>query len=200
MRNSIFIFFILLVLASCKSEPQDTQDPNAVSDSIAFQKPLVLPQQEVKLDSTPRNIALKWVEFITAENEIRNLRGSKVIDVADKAPAITEIMQSLKASLPDTLRSNAVESRLTVVLTKSLLLKQFAGQREPDAKKIEQTTTELYSEFNNLKRQMNEKFLKTLEDFEEELDKFEEEERKQRELDSITQLRTNDSLQKNSQQ
>lgn len=101
----------------------------------------------------------------------------------NSAPAIAQIMESLKSSLPDSLKSVAVESRLNVVNTKAQLLKQYSGKQEPDAEDIAQTTQELHLEFTNLKLQMNEIFLKSLEDFEKELDEFEQLEREQ---DSIS--------------
>ena len=129
------------------------------------------------LEPEAKKYALNWVEYITAQNEMKKLENSTINQVKNNAPAIAQIMESLKNSVPDSLRSVAVEARLNVVNTKAQLLKQYSGRQEPDAEDIAQTTKELHLEFNNLKLQMNEIFLKTLEEFEKELDEFEKMER-----------------------
>lgn len=194
MKAYLYICVIALFSISC-NEDNNKVDTSSQIDSTALEKTIDVEETEIRLDSVPRKFALKWVEFITAENEIRNISRSKVSDVMQNAETIAEIMSSLKTSIPDTLLTNPVSARLNVVETKSQLLKQYSAQREPDPKQIEKTAADLYIEFNNLKRQMNENFLKTLEDFEAELDKFEEEERARR--DSLEQLQPKtDTIQK----
>ena len=130
------------------------------------------------------------MEFITAQNEIEKLNDITVNEVMNSAGEIAQIMESLKNSVPDSLASIPVEARLNVVNTKAQLLKQYSTKRDPDAEEIRETTRELYKEFNNLKLQMNEIFLKSLEDFERELDEIEKAEREQ---DSLARIK-NDTL------
>ncbi len=194
MKAFLYSCIIAICFISCKEE-NNTANTNTQIDSTALAKTIEVDEAEIKLDTTPRKLALKWVEFITAENEIRNIRNSKVSDVMQNAETIAEIMNSLKTSIPDTLLTNPVGARLNVVETKAQLLKQYSAKREPNQKQIGETAADLYLEFNNLKRQMNENFLKTLEDFEDELDKFEEEERARQ--DSLDQLKPKtDTIQK----
>ncbi len=194
MKAFLYSCIIAICFISCKEE-NNTANTNTQIDSTALAKTIEVDEAEIKLDTTPRKLALKWVEFITAENEIRNIRNSKVSDVMQNAETIAEIMNSLKTSIPDTLLTNPVGARLNVVETKAQLLKQYSAKREPNPKQIGETAADLYLEFNNLKRQMNENFLKTLEDFEDELDKFEEEERARQ--DSLDQLKPKtDTIQK----
>ncbi|MDR5591555.1 hypothetical protein [Christiangramia sp. SM2212] len=179
------IYFLLIIsIISCKSEQDSKDSIEDKQDTTAFQKKLKIEEPQFTLEPEARKYALNWVEYITAQNEIRQLEDASINDVMNNAPLIAQIMESLKNSVPDSLRSVAVESRLNVVNTKAQLLKQYSGKQEPDAEEIAQTTQELHSEFTNLKLQMNEIFLKSLEDFEKELDEFEKLEREQ---DSISE-------------
>ncbi|MCM8569439.1 hypothetical protein NE848_08615 [Gramella jeungdoensis] len=173
-----FILFIsLLAFVCCKTEQDAEKSAEEAVDTTAFQAKIKIEDNELALRPEARDYALGWVEFITAQNEIEKLNNSTVNEVMSNAGAIAQIMESLKTSVPDSLRSVPVEARLNVVNTKAQLLRQYSAKQEPDAEVIAQTTKELFQEFNNLKLQMNEIFLKSLEDFEKELDEFEQQER-----------------------
>lgn len=181
----LFISLLVFILVSCKKESDTNVSTEAIEDTTAFQEKLKIVDEQLKLNPEARNFALNWVQFITAQNEIENLRTYTINEVKNNADAIAQIMQSLKNTIPDSLRSVPVETRLNVVNTKAQLLKQYAAKRDPDAEDISETAEELHTEFNNLKLQMNEIFLKTLEDFEKELDEFEAEEERLREQDTL---------------
>ena len=84
-------------------------------------------------------------------------------------------MKSLKATVPDTLKSKAGNARLTVLSTKAQVLEQLAARRNKNLEQISKTAQEIPVEFNNFKLQLNELFLKSLEDFERELDELDQE-------------------------
>lgn len=178
----LILLIIICISVSCKSDKNAEDQAENKIDTTAFQKKLKLDYPDYALEPQAKDYALKWVEYITAQNEIRKLENTSISQVQNNAGAIAQIMEALKNSVPDSLRSVAVEARLNVVNTKAQLLKQYSGRQEPNAADIEQTIRELHLEFNNLKLQMNEIFLKTLEEFEKELDDFEREER---ELDTL---------------
>ena len=182
MKKLILLLSILAVI-SCKTEQDAENSAEDLTDTTAFQKKMKLGDPNYALEPEARKYALNWVEYITAQNEIRRLEDYTVNEVMNNAGAIAQIMQSLKTSVPDSLKSTAVVARLNVVDTKARLLKQYSGMQDPDADDVAQTTEELHLEFNNLKLQMNEIFLKSLEDFEKELDEFEENERKKDSLE-----------------
>ncbi|MDX1544217.1 MAG: hypothetical protein R3214_09750 [Christiangramia sp.] len=175
--KKIILFISFLAFVCCKTEQDAEKSAEEAQDTTAFQANIKIDDSQLALRPEAREHALGWVEFITAQNEIEKLKNSTVNEVMSNAGAIAQIMESLKNSVPDSLKSVPVEARLNVVNTKAQLLKQYSGKQEPDAEVIAQTTEELFQEFNNLKLQMNEIFLKSLEDFEKELDEFEEQEK-----------------------
>ncbi len=182
------LFFISIIsIFSCKSEQDVEESLEEARDTTAFQATIEIDRNSLQLQQDARDYALGWVEFITAQNEIEKLENSTVNDVMNNSGAIAQIMESLRTSVPDSLRSVAVEARLNVVNTKAQLLNQYSSKQEPDAEAISEITKELYAEFNNLKLQMNEIFLKSLEDFEKELDEFEQMEQETDTMNSTDQ-------------
>lgn len=181
----IYLFLFIILFAGCKEKkaPQISTGPGK-EDSLVLNRPLQVPREEVMLLQEPKMITSEWLAYITAQSEINNFQSYSLRDVMQNAGPIAEIMKSLKESLPDTLRSRAVESRLVVLYTKAKVLEQKSNKRAPNLEEISEIAQQIPSEFNNFKIQLNELFLKTLEQFEEELDKFETE----RQKDSISPL------------
>ncbi|MCM4155192.1 hypothetical protein [Gramella sp. AN32] len=182
MKNYIWIL-IVLCLSACKKDVDKTDQETDVNEG--FQKEIEVHENSIQLSPDSKKIAARWVEYITAENEISRIKKSTVGNVVNNSEAIAQIISSLKNSVPDSLRAVPVVSRLNVLNTKAQLLKQYSNKQKPNAELIGKTATSLIDEFDNLKIQMNELFLKSLEEFEKELDEFEENERVLMERDSI---------------
>lgn len=175
--RKFFWIFLLPLFWSCD---QDTsgEDPTEliVVDTTAYNRQLDFPREEVILLPEVREITLDWLAYVTAESEINNFRNYTVNDVISNATPIAEIMNSLREKLPDSLKATAVESRLAVLYTKGQILEQRAQRRTTDPGEIAAIAEQIPEEFNNFKIQLNELFLKTIEDFELELDLTEPEE------------------------
>ncbi|MGY5850727.1 hypothetical protein [Salegentibacter sp. F14] len=165
----------LWILGGCKSDVNPQAKGQTVLDSTLLSKNIRLPDTEVELLPEARKHAVQWVNYITAQNEINNLKSDNLNQIIENAKPISQIMQSLKSTVPDTLKSKAVIARLNVLATKSQVLEQLATRRNKNLEKISQTAQEIPIEFNNFKLQLNELFLKSLEDFERELDQLEQE-------------------------
>ncbi|HEY9184957.1 MAG TPA: hypothetical protein VIM94_06515 [Salegentibacter sp.] len=173
--------FCLLILSGCKSDVNAEANEQTELDSTLLAKNINLPDTEVELLPEAKKHVVQWVNYITAQNEINNLKSASLNQVIESAKPISQIMQSLKTTVPDTLKSKAVDARLNVLSTKAQVLEQLASRRNKNLEQISKTAQEIPVEFNNFKLQLNELFLKSLEDFERELDKLE------REQDSISQ-------------
>ncbi|MDT0685218.1 hypothetical protein [Autumnicola psychrophila] len=182
MKKITFILG-LLCLVSCKDK-QVANSATTEVDTTEFGRQIEVTNEQVLLLPEAREYAVLWIEYITAQNEIDKFDDATLREVMDNAAPLAEIMISLQNSVPDSLRSTAVEARLNVLTTKSMLLNHAASKRKPDPDQIEEVAEEIPSEFNYLKIQMNEIFLKTLQDFEAELD-LQEEEMEEEETDSV---------------
>ena len=175
MKN-IFLILLSLFLLGCEEKKNlEENSEKKMEDSIAFSQNLNVSNQEVLLLPEARAITSEWLAYLTAQIEIENFREYTVNEVVSNARPIAEIMRSLRETLPDTLKSNATEARLAVIYTKAMVLEQQSKKRNPDPTEIAKIAAEIPTEFNNFKIQLNELFLKTLEQFEMELDEFDAE-------------------------
>ncbi len=165
-----------MFLLGCEEKKNlEENSEKKMEDSIAFSENLNVSNQEVLLLPEARAITSEWLAYLTAQIEIENFREYTVNEVVSNARPIAEIMRSLRETLPDTLKSNATEARLAVIYTKAMVLEQQSKKRNPDPTEIAKIAAEIPTEFNNFKIQLNELFLKTLEQFEMELDEFDAE-------------------------
>tara|TARA_R100000935_G_C2828255_1_gene163508 strand:- start:508 stop:1095 length:588 start_codon:yes stop_codon:yes gene_type:complete len=169
----VFQIALLILLTGCnKGEKSSEQQPETLKDTTAFSKPLNYPNEEVILLPETNEITSEWLAYITAQSEIENFRTYTINEVISNASPIAEIMESLKGTVPPQFVTNGVQTRLSVLYTKARVLERLSKKRNPDPQEIAATAQEIPVEFNNFKIQLNEIFLKTLEDFEAELDAF----------------------------
>ena len=173
MKNIFWIVLIISLIGCNQNKGLKPQATTTEKDTTVFNEKLNITPQKVQLLPEAGKITSGWLAYIIAQNEIENFKDYTINDVVSNAPPIAEIFKNLKETLPDSLKANPVEARLSVLLTDAKILEQLSQQQELQAKKIGLTAEDLVEEFNNLKIQINELFLKTLEEFELELDKYE---------------------------
>ena len=168
--RKIFLFFLLISLYSCE-EKQESVQVSPVESSTSFSDELdVNSNRRVTLLPEARQMAGEWLAYATAQDEIQNLQNSTGEGIMDAASNLVQIMETLQATIPDTLRSNAVEARTNVLFTKAHVLHQLSNKKRKNPDEIFEVANDLIVEFDNFKLQLNELFLKTPENFELELD------------------------------
>ena len=169
MKNLLLLFSILLLI-SCKEEGSKPDESDQES-KIRFSEQLeVETNRRVTLLPAAREEVSQWLAYATAQNEMESLRNSTGHEILDSSNSIMQIMESLKESTPDTLKTPAVDSRTNVLVTKAKILHQLSNKKEKNAAEIFDVANDLIVEFDNFKLQLNELFLKTPVDFEQELD------------------------------
>lgn len=172
MKNLLFLFISLLLIGCNQNESPVADTGQKIEDSIAFSQNLIVPNAEVQLLPEAKAMTSEWLSYITAESEVNNFKNYSLKEVAANSRPIAEIMLSLKETIPDSLRSNAVRARVGVLYTKAKVLEQVSNKRNVIPSEINEVAQQIPAEFNNLKIQLNELFQKTLEQFEQELDAF----------------------------
>lgn len=175
MRTLIYII-VLLFAVGCNdnNEPAPGQSGGKI-DTTALQRPIQVPNQEVVLLPEAREVTMDWLAYLTAQSEIENFESYTLNDIISNATPIAEIMFSLRQTVPKDFKTNAIQTRLSVLYTKAKVIEHLAKNRSNQLEEIREIAEELPVEFNNFKIQLNELYLKTLEDFEQELENFEEE-------------------------
>lgn len=170
MKKLIFIVFIALYSCGENREPENIVSTKL--DSTRLSQPIEPTNVEIVLLPDARKHAIKWLAYIAAQNEVDQLKNYNLQQTIESSKPISQVMESLTTSIPDSLNSNAVQARANVLATKAKVLQQLSHRRQLDPDAITEVAREIPEEFNNFKIQLNELFLKTLEDFEDELDEF----------------------------
>ncbi len=153
-----------------------------VVDTSALYAKINIPEKDIVLLPATREITDNWLAFLTAQSEIGNFHTYTVKEVSANSTPIAEIMENLRSTAPPQFKTQAVQTRLSVLYTKAKVLEFLSNKRSPDYAAIKSTAEELPDEFNNFKIQLNELFLQTLEDLEDELDAFDVEDTTSRPL------------------
>ncbi len=168
--RKILTFFVIISLFACE-EKKNTPQTSSVQSKTSFSDQLeVNTDRTVSLLPEARQLAGEWVAYATAQNEIQNLERSTGQEIMGSSNNLVQIMETLQSSIPDTLRSNAVEARANVLYTKARVLHQLSNKKQKNPDEIFEVAEDLVVEFDNFKLQLNELFLKTPENFETELD------------------------------
>ncbi len=173
--KKLLLFSLLVSLMSCdENQPvkmtEQPQSKTSFSDVFEVEK-----NREVTLLPEARQVAAGWLAYVTAHDEIENLENKTGSEIMAISGNLMQIMESLRTTLPDTLRSPSVEARTNVLFTKAHVLHQLSNKKQKNPDEIFEVAGNLITEFDNFKLQLNEMFLKTPENFELELDKeFEE--------------------------
>ncbi len=192
--NLIATFLLGVFLISCgNSEEQSNSESDTFQEKNAktfSQKVDLSKVREVKLLREANDASVNWMAFTTARNEINRMPDFTLQEVVNNSNNIFRSIQELQDSIPTDFQEVPIQARLNVLLTKAYLLEGEANKQPPSAKNIDSLSAELYKEFGNLKIQLNEVFLKSVEDFEFELDE------RIRKQDSLAQLKK-DSLPNN---
>jgi hypothetical protein len=167
--RKILSFFVIISFFAC--EEKETSQASPVQSKTSFSDQLeVTTNRTVNLLPEARQLAGEWLAYATAQNEIQNLERSTGQEIMGSSNNLVQIMETLQTSIPDTLRSTAVEARVNVLLTKAQVLQQLSNKKKKNPDEIFEVAEDLVVEFDNFKLQLNELFLKTPENFEMELD------------------------------
>lgn len=169
MKN-LLIFFFILLLISCKEDTSKSPESNTANKALFSEELQVTTNRRVNLLPEARKEVSEWLAYATAQNEMETLRNSTGHVIMESSNSIMQIMESLHASVPDTLQTPAVLARTNVLVTKAKILHQLSSKKEKDAAEIFDVANDLIVEFDNFKLQLNELFLKTPTEFEQELD------------------------------
>lgn len=168
--RKIFSLLVIISLFAC-DEKENTAQKASVQGKTSFSDQLeVNSNRTVNLLPEARQLAGEWLAYATAQNEIQNLERSTGQEIMGSSNNLVQIMETLQSSIPDTLRSNAVEARVNVLYTKARVLQQLSNKKQKNPDEIFEVAEDLVVEFDNFKLQLNELFLKTPENFEMELD------------------------------
>ncbi|MDT0294532.1 hypothetical protein ACFQ3R_12215 [Mesonia ostreae] len=192
MENLKSLFFKLMLIiplllwTSCDEDEKQQKALESFQEKKAIQlkeNVQIADIKNVSLSAEARDSVSQWPEFLTFENEIADLQYSSIQEIVNSSNNLKETSAGLISTIPPIFREVPIRARINVMYTKASVLVQETSKTNFDNKLITKEAKELMIAFQNLKTQLNEVFLKTLEEFEEEIEK------RIQQQDSIQQLK-----------
>jgi hypothetical protein len=179
----LLIFISGLVLTACgnTSEDQGAQPENTSWQGSIAPKGVDIPI----LSEVVKTQTSQWSVFEDFEIEVRSINGSSLEKLRSSTERLVQYSDSLSKKIPDTLRNNAVRSRLTVVKTRANLLFQAVHKSRTDSLQLANAIAEMNKATSNFFVQLNEKFQKDAIDLQRKDDEEKELEKQKKFLDSV---------------
>lgn len=188
LNNLVFnslLFISMLILVGCNEEEKQQKALKSFQEKKAAQLKESVKIEDimsVSLSAEARDSVSQWPEFITFENEIADIQNSSIQEIVNSSNNLKETSAGLISTIPPIFREIPIQARINVIYTKASVLVQETSKTNFDNARIIEEAKELMIAFQNLKTQLNEVFLKTLEEFEQEIEK------RIQQQDSIQQL------------
>lgn len=200
MKESLLYLLIIgLIISnfSCQDqkESNSADQNNVVQDStrlygdVNYRYPV--------LSSPSTEVLSQWPIFEEFKSEVTSINGHSVAVIRNKSERLILQTDSLSRSIPDTLNTQPIYSRLMVTQTRSRLVNQEANRSRLDTLLLEKAMEELNLSVSSLFVQINEKFQKDLIDRQRADDEQLELEKQKRFLDSVEQLELQDQVRSN---
>lgn len=189
LKNLVFnpLFFIsIILLVGCNEDEKQKKALESFQEKKAAQLKESVKIAEIKnvsLSAEARDSVSQWPEFLTFENEIADIKNSSIQVIVNSSNNLKETSAGLISTIPPIFREIPIKARINVLYTKASILVQETSKTNFDNDLITEKVKELMISFQNLKTQLNEVFLKTLEEFEQEIEK------RIQQQDSIQQLK-----------
>lgn len=190
MKFYILFFTILFLNLGCKDDSTDTeeQEPKEVVGFIYGEKGFDLPQ----LSPLASEETVQWGVLNDLLDEIKKIYGSDYMSVRIRAENVKEYTDSVVNSIPDGLRTQAINSRILVLKTRAGLLYESSHLGSIDTSQIQKSIRELNRATANLLMQFNEKAQKDRINHERSVDEEKERKKTSKTRDSIFELERQD--------
>ena len=190
MKYLPFIYLLFFVFLSCgDTSVEENQLQDVKTDTLLFaEKGFTLPALSPQASKLVEN----WPIFQEFKAEASGFKNLQLENLKSKTERLLVQVDSLSKNIPDTLFSNAIQSRVTIVKTRVHLLKQEASRGRIRPEEIENNLLETQKAITAFIIQINEKVLKDKIDFQRKDDEEKELEKLKKTRDSIFNLELKD--------
>ncbi len=186
------VLFIFLSISCGNAEIEENTEQSVASDSTVFGlKKFNFPV----LRPNVKEVMANWSVYNDFQQEATTLHKLDLDQLKTKSGKLVSFTDSLSKSIPDTLFTDAIRSRLIIVRTRASLLNQEANKNNYKDSIIEIHISETNTAIKNFMVQLNEKIQKDAVDRARIENEKKELEKQKRYLDSIYQLELEDTRQ-----
>jgi|SRR5690554_163298 len=186
MRISRVILVISIVLFACENSDRKEEDTAFIE-----QVPVLYGEETYdfpELSKLAKEQVDHWGVLEDLISEIKDLNGSNYIQLRARSENVKEYSDSLANSIPETLNTNPINSRLLVLKTRAALLYETAHLTAVDTTNLQNAVAELNLAVDNLVMHFNEKVQKDRIDLQRKENETRELEKQTRFRDSVMEL------------
>ena len=161
-----FLFFssicLLFVVSCIDSQQTATQTKiDQVTDSKLFgQADAMLPD----FSESSENYISQWPVFDDLITEVLAINQASLTTIQQRSNLLVSRMDSLTKSIPDTLNTQPIYSRVIITKTRAAIIKQVANKGRLDTLEMQKAIMQMNLATANLIIQINEKFEKDTQD------------------------------------
>ena len=179
IRHNFFGILITLAicgaffLIACKEEVTEENEQKTFQQETAealSKKVSISSNRSVDLITEAQETTANWSAYLSLKNEIESFENSTYQEIINGSNNLVESLVTIKASLPQDFKVTPVYARIKVLITQAQVLRQEVENPRVQPARIDSLVNEIYTSFTNLKIQLNEVYLKTLDDIESEFD------------------------------
>ncbi len=156
----------LLFLYSCDNSDTKTEKNTSYfeENQAAFSKKIDLKNKPtVELSADAEKTVADWHKFIYANSEIEKIKDASLQNFISNADNIIDVITDLD-SIPKDFNTPPINSRINVLITKAKVLEQDIERPNLTPEMANENASDIYTAFQNLKIQINEVFLRKIED------------------------------------
>ncbi|NND64222.1 MAG: hypothetical protein HKN48_13620 [Flavobacteriaceae bacterium] len=190
MKPLVLLMLLVAFSVSCgNSEIEETTEQISNTDTALYgKKKFSFPN----LTPNVKEVMENWSVFNDFQLEATTIHNLKLEELKMKSAKLMSFTDSLSKSIPDTLFTDAIRSRLIIVKTRASLLNQEANKNSLKDSIVEIHISETNLAIHNLMVQLNEKIQKDAIDMQRIDNEKKELEKQKKYLDSIYQLELQD--------
>ena len=156
MQKLVILTCVLFFFYSCKNKEQ-AEVVEGIQEIVEVTTTVL---QLPDLSPEARNAIGNWQRFQEFENDLKRINQGEIRQFSRETERMAAVADSLQISIPETLNSNAVSSRMRVVNTRVKLLNEALHQKGSDSLRVWNNLIETNLAYTNLLHQINEKFEK----------------------------------------
>lgn len=164
------ILLFTLIFIHCKEEPKKVVDPTKATDSLRIHVDTNLTKQAT-LQKRIQPQAGNFKGFATLRNNVEALDGMTIAETKAGIEEWVDATLELQIALLDSLTNRAINARMSLLRTKTNLLKQEIEKRKIDTLVINKEATELYNAFQDLTIQLNREYGPSVDEYLKEFEK-----------------------------
>lgn len=155
MRSVFFIFLLTTTLFACVNSTSEEENIELKEDTT-----VLYGEREydfLQLSDLAKEQVGNWGVLDDLISEIEELNGSNYYQLRTRSENVKEYSDSLANSIPETLNTNPINSRLLVLKTRAALLYETSHRQSMDTSGLRQAVTEMNLAIRNLVAHFNEK-------------------------------------------